>query len=141
MASKTRGLRVPEELEREIEREAEAVGKSWSAMTKDLLTEAIKMRRAPGVVFADGPAGRRPVVAGSGLDVWEVIATRRAGGEDRAKLRVSLHLLTEAQIRAALSYYELYPGDIDPRLERERQWTPERVRRELPFSTPDTVHK
>ncbi len=141
MASKTRGLRVPEELEREIEREAEAVGKSWSAMTKDLLTEAIKMRRAPGVVFADGPAGRRPVVAGSGLEVWEVIATWRAGGKDRAKLRESLHWLTEAQIRAALSYYELYPGDIDPRLERERQWTPERVRRELPFSTPDTVHK
>ena len=99
MASKTRGLRVPEELEREIEREAEAVGKSWSAMTKDLLTEAIKMRRAPGVVFADGPAGRRPVVAGSGLDVWEVIATWRAGGEDRAKLRESLHWLTEALAR------------------------------------------
>jgi len=137
MASKTRGLRVPEELEREIEREAEAVGKSWSAMTKDLLIEAIKMRRAPGVVFADGQAGRRPVVAGSGLDVWEVVATWRAGGENRAKLRESLHWLTEAQIRAALSYYELYPGDIDPRLERERQWTPERVRRELPFSMPD----
>ena len=141
MASKTRGLRVPEELEREIEREAEAVGKSWSAMSKDLLTEAIKMRRAPGVVFADGPAGRRPVVAGSGLDVWEVVATWQAGGEDRTKLRESLHWLTEAQIRAALSYYELYPGDIDPRLEREQQWTPERVRRELPFSMPDTVHE
>ena len=141
MASKTRGLRVPEELEREIEREAAAVGKSWSAMTKDLLTEAIKMRRAPGVVFADGQAGRRPVVAGSGLDVWEVVATWQAGGENRAKLRESLHWLTEAQIRAALSYYELYPGDIDPRLEREQQWTLERVRRDLPFSTPDTVHE
>ncbi|MGB5817511.1 MAG: hypothetical protein WBH85_15510 [Thermoanaerobaculia bacterium] len=137
MASKTRGLRVPEELEREIEREAEAGGKSWSAMTKDLLTEAIKMRRAPGVVFADGPAGRRPVVAGSGLDVWEVVATWQGVSEDRGKLRESLAWLTEVQIRAALSYYELYPGDIDPRLERERQWTPERVRREFPFSMPD----
>jgi uncharacterized protein (DUF433 family) len=106
-------------------------------MTKDLLTEAIKMRRAPGVVFADGPAGRRAVVAGSGLDVWEVVAAWQACDQERARLRESLPWMTEAQIRAALAYYELYPEEIDSRLERERQWTPERVRRELPFSAPE----
>ena len=39
-----------------------------------LHSEAVKMRRAPGIVFADGPSGRRAVVAGSGLDVWEIMA-------------------------------------------------------------------
>ena len=37
------------------------------------------MRRAPGIVFADGPAGRRAAVGGTGLDVWEIVATWRAG--------------------------------------------------------------
>ena len=33
-------------------------------------------------------------------------------------------------------YYELYPHEIDARLEREAQWTPERVARKLPFARP-----
>ena len=54
--------------------------------------------------------------------------------EDR--LRDCYPWLTPAQIRAALSYYRLYPEEIDRRLEREAEWTRERVRRELPFSAP-----
>ena len=111
-------------------------GKSWSATTQELLDEAIRMRRAPGIVFADGPAGRRAAIAGSGLDVWEVIAAWRAMGEDLGRLRAGYPRLTEAQLRAAVSYYRLYPEEIDARLKRERSWTPERVRRELPFATP-----
>ena len=42
----------------------------------------MRMRSAPGVLFADGPAGRRAVIAGTGLDVWEVIAAWRAADED-----------------------------------------------------------
>lgn len=94
------------------------------------------MRRAPGILFADGPAGRRAVIAGTGLDVWEVIAAWQAVDEDLERLRAGYTWLTEQQLRAALSYYRLYPGAIDARLERERSWTPEKVRRELPFATP-----
>ena len=89
------------------------------------------MRRAPGIVFADGPAGRRAVVAGSGLDVWEVVATWRAGGGDWEDLRTDYPWLAEPQLRAALAYYELYPAEIDARLAREERWTADRVRREL----------
>lgn len=136
MSGKARGLRVPEELEREIEREGEARRQSWSAAALELLSEAVRMRRAPGIVFADGPGGRRAVVAATGLDVWEVIATWREGGEIYEELRRNYPWLSEAQLRAALAYYELFPQEIDARLERERSWTPERVRRELPFATP-----
>ena len=94
------------------------------------------MRRAPGIVFVDGPAGRRAVVAGTGLDVWEIVATSKQCDGDYDKLRRSYDWLTEPQLRAALGFYELYPEEIDGRLERERSWTPERVRRELPFSRP-----
>jgi len=94
------------------------------------------MRRAPGIVFGDGPSGRRAVVAGTGLDVWEIVATWRAGAEDFGQLRGNYGWLTEPQLRAALAYYELYPQEIDARLELEAQWTPERVATELPFARP-----
>ena len=55
-------------------------------MITALLTEALKMRRVPGIVMVDGPTGRRAVVAGSGLDVWEIIATWQACGKDERQL-------------------------------------------------------
>ncbi|HXV62399.1 MAG TPA: DUF433 domain-containing protein [Vicinamibacteria bacterium] len=135
MSDKTRGIRLQSDLESEIRREAEERGKSWSAMTKELLAEAVRMRRVPGVVFADGPSGRRAVLAGTGIDVWEVIAAWKGGGQDSGKLREDFSWLRETQLRVALAYYELYPEEIDVRLERERSWTPERLRKELPFTT------
>ncbi len=105
-------------------------------MVAELLEEAVRMRRVPGVAFADGPAGRRAVVEGTGLDIWEVIAAWRAGGDSYEFLRQSYPWLADAQLRAALDYYEVYPKEIDARLEREGQWTPERVRQDLPFARP-----
>jgi uncharacterized protein (DUF433 family) len=134
--TQSRGIRIADELAREISREAEARGMSWSAMTTALLTEALKMRRVPGIVMVDGPTGRRAVVAGSGLDVWELIATWQACGNDERQLAQNYPWLTQPQLRAALAYYALYPDEIEVRLAREHQWTPERVRRELPFSVP-----
>jgi uncharacterized protein (DUF433 family) len=93
--------------------------------------EAVKMRRAPGIVFADGPAGRRAVIAGTGLDVWELVAAWLEGRRDFEDLRRNYEWLTEAQLRSALRYYELYPEEIDARLERERRWTPAAIRFEI----------
>ena len=135
LPTKARGIRIPEELDREIEREAEERGKSWSAATAELLEEAIRIRRAPGITFADGPSGRRAVIAGTGLDVWEVVAAWQDCGQDYSELKQNFHWLNDSQIRAALSYYTLYPAEIDGRLERERRWTQERIKRELPFSS------
>lgn len=136
MATKAKGIRISDELDEAIARESEVRGKSWSAMTAELLEEAVRMRRVPGISFVDGPAGRRAVVGGTGLDVWEVIAAWRSGGSSYEDLRRNYSWLTDAQLRAALAYYEVYPSEIDARLEREAQWTPERVRQELPFSRP-----
>ena len=134
--TRARGIRIADELAREISREAESRGVSSSAMITALLTEALKMRRVPGIVMMDGPTGRRAVVAGSGLDVWEIIATWQACGGDERQLAQNYPWLTQPQLRAALTYYALYPDEIEARLAREYQWTPERVRRELPFAVP-----
>ncbi|HEX4497408.1 MAG TPA: DUF433 domain-containing protein, partial [Thermoanaerobaculia bacterium] len=134
--TKAKGIRLSSQLDEEISRESTARGKSWSAMTAELLDEAIRTRRAPGVSFVDGATGRRAVVAGTGLDVWEVVATWKEGGESYETLRQNYPWLSDAQLRAALGYYETYPSEVDARLEREARWTPERVRREFPFSRP-----
>jgi len=136
MATKAKGIRIPDDLDQAIERESEVRGKSWSAMTTELLEEAVRMRRVPGIVFADGPSGRRAVVAGTGLDVWEVVATWHACSGSHELLRQSYPWLSEVQLRAALAYYAVYPKEIDLRLHRESQWDAERVRRELPFAHP-----
>lgn len=129
-------IHLPDSLEREIAREAEERGKSWSELAEEMLEESVRMRRIPGIAFADGPAGRRAVLAGTGLDVWEIVATWRASGEGVEALRRNYPWLTETQLQAALAYYTSYPGEIDSRLACEERWTPERVRRELPFSIP-----
>ena len=75
-------------------------------------------------------------MAGSGLDVREVVATWRASAEDFEQLCQSYSWLTEPQLRAALAYYKLYPREIDARLRREAEWTSEQVASDLPFARP-----
>jgi len=45
------------------------------------------MRLCPGIVLVNGPTGRKPVLAGAGLEVWEVIRAYRDCGEDFEKTR------------------------------------------------------
>jgi uncharacterized protein (DUF433 family) len=78
-----------------------------------MLTEAIKMRQHPGIVFADEPAGRRARIAGTGIDVWEVVREYRANSGDLDTLRQAFHWLQERQLQAALRYAESYPEEIE----------------------------
>lgn len=128
---------MPDRLQQAIEAEMarREVGE-WSTMVVELLDEAIRSRQAPGVVFVDGATGRRPVVAGSGLEVWEVVRTWQEVGRNYDRLRASYDWLTELQLRAALSYYDLYTEEVDVRLEREKELGRERVQQELPFTRP-----
>src|SRR5690606_765971 len=100
-ASGARGIRLPQELSRSIEDQAGARGISWSAMATELLEEAVRMRRAPGILFVDGATGRRAAVAGTGLDVWEVVRSWVVGNRDHAALVEDYPWLTPMQLNAA----------------------------------------
>jgi uncharacterized protein (DUF433 family) len=139
MPTRARGLRLTEELQEEIEREMRLRGTTFSDVASSLLREAVRMRRVPGIVFMDGPVGRRASIAGTGLDVWEVIATFKSVGEDRERLEATYGWLSDRQLSAALAYYELYPEEIDARIEEEEYWTPERVYAEFPYLRPRSV--
>ena len=138
-ASVARGIRLPQALDLALLAEAERRGRTFSALATELLDEALKQRQAPGVTFVDGPGGRRAVVAGSGIDVWEVVRTWKEAREELAATLAAYPSLSEIQVRAALGYYAKFGAEIDDRLERESAWTEERVRRELPYATPRTT--
>ena len=136
MSTIARGIRLKESLDREIATEAERTGISRSAATVELIDEAIRLRRAPGISFADGVTGRRAVIAGTGLEVWEIIDAYQQDELSFEELKEEFPWLSEMQLRAALGYYELFPKEIDARLEIERSWTPERVAAEMPYAMP-----
>ncbi len=74
----------------------------------------------PGIVFRDGPAGRRPCLAG-GPDVWEVARVLRSSdAEGEAALRIAAErtALSVPQVRTALRYYAAYSDEIDAWLTR-----------------------
>ncbi len=74
--------------------------------------EGLRMDEHPLVRFAEGPAGRRARLAGTGKDVWEVIATVRDNDGDIAAAALYLEVPL-GLVQAAVSYYGSYPGEID----------------------------
>ena len=106
-----------------LDEEASATGMTVSALVTGLLEEGLRIRRFPGVVFRDGPAGRRAGLVG-GPDVWEVIRDVRAtSGRGETKIRrVAADAgLSVSQVRLAVEYYAAFPDEIDARLAAEER--------------------
>jgi uncharacterized protein (DUF433 family) len=112
---------------------ASVVGKDFSGLARDFLVEAVKMKNCPGIIFADGPTGRRARIAGTGIDVWEFIATFKGVNENYDEIKRAYDWLSENQLRSALSYYALYPEEIGDRLDRNQELTLEKVVKRFPF--------
>jgi len=133
MAGIQKSLRLPIETTKEIEQMAKETGQDFSNVTKDLLEGAIKMRRCPGIIFAEGTSGRRARIAGTGIEVWKVIAAYKSVREDFKRLKKAYHWLSGEQLKAALGYYAIYPKEIDRLIEQNEQWNDERLRERYPF--------
>jgi hypothetical protein len=111
-------FRLPEELLGRLDHEATSTGISATALVVAILDEGLKTRRFPGIVYRDGPAGRRAALVG-GPDVWEVIrALRDAPGKGERRvgaLADELGLLSK-QIRLAVDFYGANPTEVDDRI-------------------------
>jgi len=121
MASTTRTIRLREELRAEVDRIAKRSRRSFSEVTQDLLDEAIRMRKIPGIYFSDEAAGREAKIAGSGLGVWEVVSVLEAVDRDRGVLADRFDWLSDAQIESALLYYRAYRDEVDEQVEENRR--------------------
>jgi len=88
------------------------------------IEEGLRMDEHPLVRFADGPAGRRARLAGTGKDVWEVIATVRDNNGDLAAAARYLEMPL-GLVQAAVTYYGAYIEEIDQWIELNEQETDE----------------
>ncbi len=103
-----------------LERRGARRGLNKSRLAERYIDEGMRMEDHPGIVFRDGPTGRRAGLAG-GPDVWEVIAATRASelaGEKAIAAVAERGNLTPAQVRVAARYYGEYSAEIDELVRR-----------------------
>ena len=84
--------------------------------------EGLRMDDHPLVRFAEGPAGRRARLTGTGKDVWEIITVLRDNDGDLPAAAGYLELPL-GLVQAAATYYGAYPDEIDQWIELNDQDT------------------
>lgn len=107
-------IRLRPEFEELLELEAGRSGTSKARMLETLAAEALSMRRFPGVVFRGPQHRRRAGIAGTGMDVWEVVMLHEAEGRETL---LGGHPVTARQLDLALAYYREHPEEVDRFLE------------------------
>jgi uncharacterized protein (DUF433 family) len=98
-------------------------GEAKSRTAERLIDEGLRMEDHPGIVFRDGPAGRRAALAG-GPDVWQIVQTLKEtglAGEEAITAAADWGNLSHAQVNAALSYYVDFREEVDEKIAHNRQ--------------------
>jgi hypothetical protein len=105
-------VRLSEATIARLGRHAQRVHLAPRTLAQRYVEEGLRMDEHPLIRFAEGPAGRRARLIGTGKDVWEVIATARDNDGDIAEtaryLEIPLGL-----VQAAVTYYGAYTDEID----------------------------
>lgn len=112
-----RSFRLHETTLERLERRASESAQSLTSLAERYLDEGMRLDRHPGIVFVDGPAGRRPKLAGTGLDVWEVVETVKDEGKSVEATAAYLDIPV-GRVQVAIRYYADHRDDIDAWTER-----------------------
>lgn len=99
------------------------IGVTGASAAARFVEEGLRMDDHPGIVFRDGPSGRRAVLAG-GADVWEVIRVIQQTRADEPTMTpaevlelVALNTgINDRAIRLAMDYYGDFADEIDARI-------------------------
>ena len=111
-------VRVGYETFEELERRAAEHGVSRNALTERYIAEGVKMDEHPEIAFREGALGRRAILKGTRLDVWQVIETVRNSGNSVEEAAEYLGL-PASRAQAAVSYYVAYRDEVDDIAARE----------------------
>lgn len=106
---------APEVLDRLRQRASFTPGATVSGLAQRLVDEGLRQAEHPGVVFKDGPSGRRAALV-LGPDVWEVVRVLKEvdeRGEAAVAAAAELLDLTSERVRVALRYYAAQSLEID----------------------------
>jgi hypothetical protein len=132
MSARQFSARLDPDVVDRLERRGARAGLNKSRLAERYIDEGMRMEDHPGIVFRDGPTGRRAGLA-AGPDVWEVMSALRSTGlegDEAIQATVKWSGLTVRQVRDAVGYYSEYPAEIDERIRRneeeadaaERRW-------------------
>jgi hypothetical protein len=100
MPTRATSYRLDPSVKARLERAAAALGSSERALLERLVSEGLDVAEHPGIVYRDGPTGRRAALA-VGPDVWEVISALRYTKGPEAK-----------RVRALAEQFGLHPRQI-----------------------------
>ncbi len=90
-------------------------GVSIAGLAQRLIDEGLRMADHPGVVFKEGPSGRRAALS-YGPDIWEVIKLLREideRGPAAVDAAAEVFAVDASRISTAISYYSDYADEID----------------------------
>jgi nitrogenase molybdenum-iron protein alpha/beta subunit len=108
-------IRIESETLRALREQSAKSGEPIVRLAQRYIAEGMRLDRHPGIVFRDGPAGRRALVAG-GPDVWEIVAAARTAPERGDELVDALAErigVPHERVRIAIRYYAEYPDEVD----------------------------
>jgi hypothetical protein len=113
-------FRLPEPTLARLDQRAHQIRETRTGLAERYLEEGLRMDEHPGIGFVDGPAGRRAVLVGTGLDVWEAIMVVKA---NRGSVPAAARYLErpEERLREAVRYYAAFPDEIDDWLTRNQE--------------------
>jgi uncharacterized protein (DUF433 family) len=92
-----------------------------SAQYERFIDEGLRHDEHPLIVFRDGAGGRRPALAGTRLDVVQVMDTVLAAGargDDAVREAADYLGIPEAHVRACVRYYAALQDEVDAWRER-----------------------
>lgn len=90
-------------------------GATPSGLAQQMVDEGLRMSEYPGVVFRDGPAGRRAALA-AGPDIREIITVIREVDErGPAAVAAAAEILSlpKGSVHLAMGYYSAHAAGID----------------------------
>ena len=105
-------MRMPRLVHERLERHARQSNESKSSLAERYINEGLRQDAHPEIVFRDSPFGRRAMLAGTRLEVWQVIDTLRNSNNSIEDAAAYLSL-PAVRVRAALSYYAAFQDEVD----------------------------
>lgn len=86
-----------------------------SGLAQRLVDEGLRSQEFPGIVFRDGPSGRRAGLI-AGPDIWEIVAALRDSeprGDAAIEMIAAELSLPVSRVRTALAYYGAHTNEVD----------------------------
>ncbi|MBA3744191.1 hypothetical protein [Sporichthya sp.] len=117
-ASRATSYRLDPDLKDRLAAHARAEGITERALLERLIDEGLTTTQHPGIVFRDGPSGRRAGLA-VGADIWEIISALRyttGSDEERVADLAEQFNLHPRHIRTAIDFAALHRESIDARV-------------------------